>query len=390
MPVVVLAMVLFWVAGALIVYTYCGYPLVLLFMTRTQRRPEPLELADAALPSLSVVVAVHNEEAVIEAKLDNCAAFDYPAGQLEFLFGSDGSDDRTESLIQAHAAPNVRLFSFAGRRGKTAIINDLVPQARGEILVFTDANSMFEPIAARRLARHFQDPRVGGVCGRLVLSRAYVPASWLMADEASYWRFETLIKRLEGDLGLLVAANGAIYAICRGLFRRLPTRPVVNEDMFLATTLLAQNVFVTFEPNAVAHETASNDTRAELRRKIRMAELSYNLIPHLLPLLAPWRGRVAWMLWSHKIIRWMVPFLLLVMLGASLALWSIGFYRLCLALQLAMYAAALIGYWLEARRRLPVWLSIPYYFVGSNVALLVGFIRSLSRPTSGAWTRVGQ
>jgi len=387
---IVLATVLFWTAAALIAYTYAGYPLLLFLVAGRRPRPEPPDLTDAALPSLSVIVAAYNEERVIEGKLADCAAFDYPAGKLEFLFGSDGSDDSTESLIQATAASNVRLFRFAGRRGKLAVINDLVPHSRAEILVFTDANTLFDPQAARRLARHFQDPCVGGVCGRLVLGRAHPPASRMVADDATYWQFETLIKRLEGNLGLLVAANGANYAIRRTLFCPLPTRPAVSEDMFLPAQVLIQNLLMTFEPKAVAHETASHNTRAELRRKARNAELAYNLVPHLWPLLVPSAGRVAWMLWSHKILRWLVPFLLLIVLGSSLALSSILFYRVCLLLQLATAAGALLGYWLDTRLQLPAWLSLPYYFVGGNVALLVGFFRSLSRSTNGAWARVGR
>jgi|SRR5579859_7671687 len=390
MPAVVLAMAVFWTSVALILYTYAGYPLILWLLTRGRRPPELPEPETTALPFLSVLVAVHNEETVITAKLANCAALDYPASQIEFLFGSDGSDDRTEALIRAGTRPNVKLFAYAIRRGKSAVLNDLVTQAQGGILLLTDANSMLEPLAARRLARHFQDPRVGAVCGRLRLTRPRALASQLIADESSYWQFESLVKRLEGDLGLLAAANGAIYAIRREFYRQLPTRPAVSEDLYLPAMVLAQGARVTFEPRAVATETASRDTRAELSRKARNGELASNLIPHLLPLLAPWRGRVAWMLWSHKIIRWAVPFLLLALLLASAALWFIPFYRVCLLLQMLTYAGALAGYWLEGRRNLPAWLSLPYYFVGSNLALLVGFGRSLVRSTSGAWARVGR
>jgi len=390
MPAVVLALGVFWASVALILYTYAGYPLVLWLLTRGPRPPELPEPAATALPFLSVLVAAHNEEAVITAKLENCAALDYPASRIEFLFGCDGSDDRTEALIRAGAQPNVKLFAYAIRRGKSAVLNDLVTQARGEILLLTDANSMLEPLAARRLARHFQDARVGAVCGRLRLTRPRAPASQLIADESSYWRFESLVKQLEGDLGLLAAANGALYAIRRELYRQLPTRRAVPEDMYLAAMVLAQRARVTFEPRAVATEAALTDTRAELRRRARNGELAANLVPHLLPLLVPWRGRLAWMLWSHKIIRWAVPFLLLALLAASAAQWSSPFYRACLLLQALTYAGALAGYWLDARQHLPAWLSLPYYFAGSNLALLVGFGRSLARSTSGAWARVGR
>jgi cellulose synthase/poly-beta-1,6-N-acetylglucosamine synthase-like glycosyltransferase len=381
----------FWTAAALMLYTYAGYPLLLWLLARLRPRPEPADLPSQALPSLSVLVAVYNEEAVIEAKLDNLAALDYPADHVEFLVGSDGSTDRTEALVRARGLPNLRLWAHPARRGKAAVLNDLVPQARGDMLLFTDANSIIEPPAARRLARHFADERVGGVCGRLTLRR---PAAGrpgrLVVDEASYWQFESQIKRWEGQLGILAAANGAIYAIRRALFRPFPTRPAVAEDLFLPAMVLGQNALVTFEPQAVAVEAAPADTRTELSRKARNGELAYNLVPHLLPLLAPWRGRVAWMLWSHKIIRWLAPFLLLALLAASLALWAIPFYRACLLAQLLGYASALAGYWLDARHRLPAWLSAPYYFAGGNTAMLVGFFRSLSRSTSGMWVRLGR
>src|SRR5262249_2067598 len=203
-------------------------------------------------------------------------------------------------------------------------------------------------------ARHFANPRVGGVCGRLMLRRQRVlPPGARVADEASYWQFESQLKRWDGQLGMLAAVNAAIYGIRRALFCPYPTRPAVTEDLFLGAMVLGQNAQVTFEPEAVALEAAPPDTRTELRRKARTGELAYNLVPHLLPLLAPWRGRVAarvaWMLWSHKIIRWLTPFLLLALLAASLALWDVPVYRACLLAQMLAYAGALAGYWLEAR-----------------------------------------
>jgi biofilm PGA synthesis N-glycosyltransferase PgaC len=389
MPAVVLAMAVFWASVALILYTYAGYPLILWLLTRGRRPPELPEPETTALPFLSVLIAAHNEEAVITAKLENCIALDYPADRIEFLFGSDGSDDRTEELIRAGAASNVRLFCFA-RRGKAAVINDLILQSRGEIVVFTDANTLFEPAAARWLARRFQDPCVGGVCGRLVIGRINASSSRLLADEANYWQFENVIKRLEGQLGLLAAANGAIYAIRRSLFRPLPTLRAIADDLLIPAAVLEHQAHMVYEPAAVAHESGAVTTRVELLRKIRIGEISYNTLPVLSRLLPPWHGRVAWMLWSHKIIRWAVPFLLLALLAASVALWFIPFYRVCLLLQVLTYAGALAGYWLDGRRNLPAWLSLPYYFVGSNLALLVGFGRSLVRSTSGAWARVGR
>jgi cellulose synthase/poly-beta-1,6-N-acetylglucosamine synthase-like glycosyltransferase len=387
------AAALFWVMGGLILYTYAGYPLLLWALAKLARRPALPIPSDDELPTATELVAAHNEEAIIRAKLANGAALDYPSGKLDFLYGSDGSTDQTEAIIQAHGNSNVRLCRFEPRRGKARVLNDLAPQASGEILVFTDANSMFDLVAVRALARHFADPRVGGVCGRLVLHRPGVerdaPAA-AEADEGLYWRYENKIKSWEGRLGILSAASGAIYAVRKSLFRPLPTARLISDDLLIAAGVLAQGRAFTFESNALAYETLADDTHDALRRKIRVGEAAYNVIPHIWPLLLPWRGGVAWMFWSHKMVRWAVPFLLLGLLVLSVGLWSDGFYRLALAAQLAGYGAAGLGYWLEARGRRPGWLSFPYYFAGANLALLLGFLRSVARPTGPAWGRHGR
>jgi len=384
---------LFWGMGGLIVYTYLGYPALLWALARLRPRPPMAHLPDDAVPTATVIVAAHNEAGLIAAKLANGAALDYPAGKLDFLYGSDGSTDATEALIRQLGGPNVRLCVFAPRRGKAQVLNDLAPQARGEVLIFTDANTLFDPAAARRLVRHFVDPRVGGVCGRLVLHRPEAPpgqAPLAEADEGLYWRYENKIKGWEGQLGILSAASGAIYAVRRELFRPLPNGRLISDDLLIAAGVLAQGRAFTFEPEAVAFEALADETRDALRRKIRVGEAAYNVIPHIWPLLMPWRGGVAWMFWSHKMVRWAVPFLLLGLLAVSVALWPHPVYGLALAAQLAGYAAAALGYWLEARGRRPGWLSFPYYFAGANLALLLGFLRSVARPTGPAWRRHGR
>jgi cellulose synthase/poly-beta-1,6-N-acetylglucosamine synthase-like glycosyltransferase len=287
----------------------------------------------------------------------------------------------------------VRLCVFQPRRGKAQVLNDLAPAASGEILVFTDANTLFDRAAVRQLARHFADPRVGGVCGRLVLRRPGpqpdAPAL-AEADEGLYWRYENKIKSWEGKLGILAAASGAIYAVRQRLFRPLPTGRLISDDLLIAAGVLAQGWEFTFEATALAQETLADDTHDALRRKIRVGEAAYNVIPHIWPLLMPWRGGVAWMFWSHKMIRWATPFLLVGLLAVNVALWPVWFYKLTLAGQLALYAAAALGYGLEARGRRPGWLSFPYYFAGANLALLLGFLRSVARPTGPAWRRHGR
>jgi len=378
---------LLWAAVALIFYTYVGYPLLLWAAARLWRLPPPQPLADDRLPSVTVLIAAHDEERHIAAKLANCAALDYPPDRIEILIGSDGSRDATNALVRAHAAPNVRLVDFPERRGKPATINGLLSLASGEILVFTDANTLLEPPAIRRLVAHFANPRVGAVGGRLILRPPGPAPARRTADESLYWRYESWIKAHEGQLGLLAAAPGALQAERRALVTPLPTQRLMSDDLYTPGQILMRGYAVTTEDSAIGYEETAAETRAELRRKIRVGEAGYNTLLYLWPLLLPWRGRVAWMFWSHKLLRWLVPFLLLLIFVASLALVSQPFYLLALAAQVGFYAAAALGYRLEGRRPLPWWLSFPYYFAGANLALLLGCLRSLTRTGTATWAR---
>ncbi len=382
-----MATVLLWAAVALVLYTYIGYPVLLWLAAHLWPLPVPVPLADEHLPSVSVLIAAHNEEQHIAAKLANCAAVDYPPDRIEFLIGSDGSHDATNALVRAHAAPNVRLLAFAERRGKPATINDLLAEARGDILVFTDANTLLEPPAIRRLMAHFANPRVGAVGGRLILRAPGPVPARRTADESLYWRYESWIKAHEGRLGLLAAAPGALQAERRALVQPLPTQRLMSDDLLTPGRVLLQGYAVTTENNAIGREETAAETRAELRRKIRVGEAGYNTLIYLWPLLLPWRGRVAWMFWSHKVLRWLVPFLLLQIFCANLFLLHQPLYQAAFAAQVGFYAAAALGYVLEGRRPLPWWLSFPYYFAGANLALFLGCLRSLTRAGSATWAR---
>ncbi len=388
-----LAVILFWLSVGLLVYTYVLYPLLLAGLVRL-RRPWAVEAGQASdLPLVSIVVAARDEEAVIRHKLANCRAIGYPADRIEFLFGSDGSGDRTAELIREQVGANVWLWAFEHQRGKAAVLNDLIPQARGSIVVFSDANSLFEPEAVRRLVQHFTNPRVGGVCGRLALRPPGLAGTNVGASESLYWRYESFLKRLEGRLGILASANGAIYAVRRSLIRPLPTDRPIADDLVIASGVLKQGFAMTFEPEAVAHETTADNVRDDLRRKVRVGEISYNALPLIAPLLWPGRGLAALMLWSHKIIRWAGPLWLVLALGASAWLAANTretFYGFSLLAQVSAYAAAIAGFFLEPRGVMPRWLTFPYYFAGVHLALMLGLLRSLTRRGNATWKRVGR
>lgn len=381
----------FWCAAGAMAYTYALYPALLFVLVWLRPRALDGNSAAAVLPTVSLLVAAYNEAPVILRKLRNCELLDYPASQLEIIFGSDGSDDGTADILQSAGLPaHMRLISFSERRGKPAVLNDLVLAARGELLVFSDANSMFDANALRELVRPFAAAAVGGVCGELRLERPATEHGAGAANESLYWRYETFIKRLEGRLGILAAANGAIYAIRRSLYRPLPVQRLTSDDLVIGARVLQQGSQMVFAPHAIAREEATSTIREELRRRVRVGEAGFNALAELWPLLLPQRGSVAWMLWSHKILRWAVPGLLVLLLAASVALGRQAFYQVVLGMQLAAYLAAAAGYAVEPHTRLPGWLTFPYFFAGSNLATLLGLWRSLRRSGNRAWARTGR
>jgi len=376
---------LFWFCVGLIVYTYLLYPLWMVLWARVS--PRRSRFVDGYLPSVSMVVAAYNEEGVIGQKLANCLAIDYPAERLEFLFGSDGSSDATNRVLSEMEVQRVRAFLYRERAGKLKVLNKLVPEAKGDILLFSDANTMYEPDAVRKLVRHFADPSVGGVCGKL---RLLNPNQNVGGEgEGLYWQYETMLKQAEGQVYSVIGANGAIYAIRRALFCALPSQTVVMDDFLIPLRVLEQGYRVIYEPEAVATEKTSPNMQGEFRRKVRIAAANFNGIPYILGLLNPWRGVVALALWSHKIVRWLVPFFAVGAFVTNLSLLEIGdIYLVTFGLQLFVYVAALVGYLADRLFSHSGPLMVFYYLVAMNLAIFFGFWRSVTRTQKIAWERV--
>ena len=378
---------LFWSCLGFIAYTYFIYPgLVMVFSRLFPGQPE---VREGEYPLVSMVVAAYNEEAVLEQKIQNCRQLDYPLERIEFLFGSDASTDRTNDILEAAAADDdqMRAFLYQQRRGKSGVLNQLVPEARGEILIFSDANSQYHPDAARRIAHWFSDPEVGGVCGRLrLINSTGEPGG---EGEGLYWRYEDKIKQAEGELHSVISANGAIFSIRRELFSPLPTQRAVNDDLILTSAVIRQGKRVIYDPQAVAEENTSPDMKNEFRRKIRINLSSFNSLPEVGRILHPRYGFSAWAFFSHKILRWMVPILGLGMLASNLLLLTTGgIYPYLMGGQLLVYLGALLGFLGDL-----VWgVSGPfiafYYLAMINLAIVLGVWRTLFGEKKGAWGRI--
>jgi len=382
--------IIFWVTLTLLIHSYLVYPVSLPFIFFFYH---PKRVINSAFcPKVTIIIAAFNEEKIITQKIDNCLSLDYPPENLEILVGSDGSSDRTVALLQAYTSKcNLRVFDFKSRRGKAAVLNDLIASASGDYLLFCDANTLFLKNTARKLLANFSDEKIGLVCGRLVLRDS--TGTSLGQGESLYWTFESELKLLEGKLGVVMGANGGVYALKKSLVPRLPEHRTTMDDFFIAAHVLNKGYTVTYEPLAIGSEETSVDKFGEFRRKIRIGQANANQLFHYLKLLNPLRPLVAYCFFSHKLIRWLGPVLMVILLPTNFLLaqpFSLGkTYGFFLILQSAFYILALIGTIANKQNiKIPLFISIPYYFLAMNLALILGTLKAIfTRPKGGAWDR---
>lgn len=375
------ALVVFGIAAAVTVYVYFGYPALLYVLARVRTR----SIARGELtPSMTLLIPVHNEEQVVAEKIANSLSVDYPAELLEVIFISDGSTDRTGELVRASGDPRVRLIEIP-RSGKAAALNAGARAAVGEVLVFTDANVELDREALRHIGRCLSDPEVGGVAGR----KTYVVRSGGDTTERGenlYWKWDQWQKELESAIGSVFAADGSLYAIRRPLFAPIDD-PAQADDIAISTRVVLQGRRLVFEPAAVAREEAPAEGSEEFRRKIRVTNHSVRALLNL--------GSALWTsgfysveLLSHKLIRHLIPFFLLLLLSSSVFLAAVGWnvFQIMFALQIAFYTLALVG---TALRHRPAgeWkvLAVPYYFCLVNAAAFLGVLSILRGRRVRAW-----
>jgi cellulose synthase/poly-beta-1,6-N-acetylglucosamine synthase-like glycosyltransferase len=361
-----MSIVLFWAAITAIVYTYLLFPLLL--AVRGWRRPRP-HLEAEVTPTVSLILAAHNEAGAIGTKLENALSLDYPRDRLEIIVASDGSDDGTNAIVAAYAGRDVTLLPLP-RVGKAAALNAAVAAANGEILVFSDANSIYAPDAIRRLVRPFADPAVGGVAGNQQYLKGAAGAA--AKGEQTYWNFDRLLKEWESRAGNTISATGAIYAIRRSLFQEIAAG--VTDDFYTSTGVIAQGYRLVFAPGAIAYEPAAASARQEFGRKVRVISRGLRAVLLRRELLNPQRyGFYALQLWWHKLLRRLVALPLLLLALVSPWLWRRGpFYRAANLAQLAFYGLASAGWLLRdsAWGRLKL-LALPFYFCLVNAAALI-------------------
>jgi len=350
------------------------------------RRAGPAPEHDGYEPSVSIIIAAHNEETVIEDKIRNTLSLDYPAHKLQVLVGSDGSTDRTENLARRHE-PAIMLVRSESQVGKTSILNLAVDQASGEILLFTDANVLLQPDAVRNLVRHFVDPRVGCAVGRVTYWNH--AETGIAEGEGLYWRYELGLREAESKIGNLAMGSGPIMALRARLFAALD--PDVQEDFVLPLRVVTLGCRCIYDHTAVSQERLYQSTSQDMfASKARIVCMDLRGLLRNRRLLNPCRyPLVSWALLSHKLLRWLVPYFLIALFGVNLLLVHQPFYRFTLIAQVVCYALAGAGYlWQRTGRKPPLIVGIPSSFCLVNAAAAVGVARFLMGNKSGRWTPV--
>jgi cellulose synthase/poly-beta-1,6-N-acetylglucosamine synthase-like glycosyltransferase len=377
---------IFWTTLFAIGYIYLGYPLLLGVLARP-RKENPF-LGSEDLPHVTILISAYNESRIINEKALNTLALDYPRDLLNILIVSDCSDDGTDEIVLRYAPQGIQLARLPERLGKSSGLNLGVENASGKVLIFSDANAMYQPDAVRSLVRHFADPSVGYVVGNArYVERFSRTAS--AESEGLYWKMETWLKEKESDFGSVVGGDGAIYAIRRELYT--PLRPTDINDFLNPLQIIVRGYRGVYEPTAICFEDAGDTFEKEFHRKVRIVSRSLNAVRRAPHVLLPWTQPRHWFaLISHKILRWFAPFFLLLALIANLALWSSLFYRITACMQLAFYSLAAIGWAGESRGATTRILYLPYYFSLVNVAAALGIFKCFKGSLTSTWQTIRQ
>lgn len=382
--------ILFWISIFLIIYTFVGYGFVLYLLLKLKNlfvKPFFFQ-KEQELPTVSLLVAAYNEAELIEEKIKNTLALNYPKDKIQFIFTTDGSSDSTPDQVRKY--PEITLLHLDAREGKMAAIKRAIPFIKGEVTVFTDANTFLNNDALLELVKHYQNPKVGAVAGE---KRILVPetADASSAGEGFYWKYESLLKKWDYALYSGVGAAGELFSIRTALYQPVESDTIIDDHM-IAMRIAENGYIIAYEPNAYAMETASADVKEELKRKIRIAAGGIQSILRLKKSANPFHNPIfTFQYMSHRVLRWTItPFLLILVfvLNGIIALQTGAlFYQVLFGLQVLFYILALIGLYFENRNIRIKALFIPYYFCVMNYAVIAGIIRYYKKNQSAAWEK---
>lgn len=383
---------LFWVGFGLLFYTYIGYGLVVALLVKFKQGRAPRDHASEVdpareeVPTCTLLIAAWNERDILAEKVEDIKRLTYPAEKLEVVFVTDGSSDGSEEWLRSNT--DFTVYHQPERRGKTAALNRVVPLLSTDVVAFTDANTKLHPLALHRLVRPYQDPSVGAVSGEkrvglLDTDKAHG------AGEGLYWRYESLLKKLDARLHTVVGAAGELFSIRTDLFDPVPEDTILD-DFMITMRIVEQGYRVAYVSDAYALEAPSASLLDEMKRKNRICAGGFQSMVRLPGLLNVFVRPVATFQYvSHRLLRWAVaPFILPLLLVSNLLLaGGSWFFTWILIAQSAFYAAALMGWWSRNRSVKRGWVFTPLYFVLMNASAWIGLWRFLSGTQSAAWSR---
>jgi cellulose synthase/poly-beta-1,6-N-acetylglucosamine synthase-like glycosyltransferase len=372
--------IVFSSAMGLLFYTYFGYPVLVYLLGKIF--PKSVRKKDFE-PMVTILITAYNEEKVIRSKLVNTLLIEYPPEKLEILVASDGSNDRTDEIVGEFAGRGVRIFHQPGRKGKTYTQNKAVEKANGEIILFSDATTDYQKDVLRRILPNFADQKVGCVAGKLIyLDKA---DSDVGKGARSYWNYETFIKESESRACSLIGASGCLYAVRRSAYQ--PMYPEACSDFLICTIIYQQGLRSVFEPAAVCTEETNQRTGEEMRMRVRVISQTFTDLWRNRSMMNPLKsGFYAVELISHKLLRYLVPlFLLLLLITSGLLAVSSLFFTGLFIVQILFYFQALTAWILEKRGFRLGLLAIPLYFVLTNFASAIGFYKFITGENYTTW-----
>jgi len=380
---IVTLQILFWLCVSVVAYVYFGYPLLLVILTKLRPAP-PVQKADI-IPTVSLIIPAYNEEKVIAQKIENTLALDYPANKLQIIVVSDGSTDGTNKIVRRYEAQGVKLVALGKNQGKSAAENMGLEAATGDIVVFSDATGMYSLDALRNLVSPFCDAKVGCVAGLVKYENTNVTS--VSSGEGAYWRYEIFLRLLESRIGNLAMASGSILACRRSLVESLDE--AVGEDFVIPMKAAMQGFRTVYATNAVSRELIVETDHSLLKTKVRIITKDLRGLFTCWVILNPFRYPLfAWGLISHKLLRWLVPYFLIVLFTFNFLLVSQSFYSLTLGPQIAFYVSAVAGYLRQKTSKPLRILNLPFSFCLVNLAALVGVARFIIGKKARRWVPV--
>lgn len=375
---------LFWSSLFLIAAAYLGYPILTVLISIFVRNPVK---KDAVQPSVSIVIAAFNEEKNIEKKILNTFESDYPHNKLEIIVASDGSTDRTDAIVKGYErndyGTNVILHRVEGRLGKTAVQNSAVKIASGDIIVFSDAASMYDAKAISMLVRNYADPKVGAVSGlyKYINKRK----SSIGAATILFWNYENLIKSRQTKIRTITGCCGCIYSVRKSLYTELPS--TIISDLVEPLTIIRKGFRIVFEPDAIAYEETTERPEQEFHMRVRVILRGMNGLLYMKSLLNPFKYPfVSFQLYAHKVLRWMVPiFCLFAFVSNFTLIHKSPTYLYTMFLQVTFYFIAIAGMVFEKKGIRVKPLQLPMYFLIINAASFVSLLKVLRGKNIVVW-----